>query len=254
MPDATAHRRGTRTPEPVLAPPRRRGRYGLCGEPVPRPPSMSDDPGAPIAAPPDVFPAGLAGPATPSGYTDGPSPSPLRAPTPYRRRRLLVAGGVLVVLLLGRAIAAAVHDANQPATLDTSQMPVTTLSLGHLATLTNPLDLGLERASVTRVQVLDHAVGSAQAPAAGTSYVVVSVNACTDGTWRPDGVVAFSLLVPHGHAVQPQPTGALPMLSSGVGSSSGCHVGFVTYSVRRGVAPVGVSYLLAPYRSVEWKP
>jgi hypothetical protein len=168
------------------------------------------------------------------GVTTLPSPEVQSAPDYLRRamivRRTLTAIAVLVVLVV------LAHPLFQktPKSLDVASLPVTTVAVDHRLALTNPLDPTLASATVTSI-TLDRTTAT------------VHLTVCPHGTWSPNGVSGFALVVRHGEAILPNQ--ASPLLSVVARS---CVATALVFSVAPGAEIRGVAYVQTPYVNAAW--
>jgi len=178
------------------------------------------------------------------------------APRDPQRRRATWWFAAVLVAVFGVAIVIAVSSGG-PGGGPSPEVPLpgasASVPIGRLAVVANPLDPGLQRAALERLSTTTGSVGTAPAPPPGRRLVIATIAACTDGTWRPDGVVAFEVNLAGAAPVWPSQRGAQPALADGVGTTRGCRSAPVTFEVPAHARVLGVTYLQLPYRVVRWR-
>ncbi len=171
-----------------------------------------------------------------------PPPAPTRS-TRWSTPIWIAVVVVVLGLLFARPLKAWIDGLNPPKVLLTEQLPTKVVVVGQRAEVSNPLDPGLEQATVL------HVVSTATS--SSLQRVVATISVCTNGTWSPDGVTGFVLGLSGGTVVFPDPSSPAPALAQGLGAKR-CGTGTVAFTVPHSAKVTGVEYVELPYRKVRW--
>ena len=156
--------------------------------------------------------------------------------TPDYLRRAAIVRRSMAAIVAVVVLAAVVHPLLQktPKMLDVSTLPVTSVSLGHRLVLENPLDPSIASATVTAITL-------------SRTTATVRLSVCPKGTWSPNGVAGFALILKHHEALLPEQ--ASPLLSV---AAHTCTASSLVFSVPRDVEIRGVAYVQVPYVNAAW--
>jgi len=159
---------------------------------------------------------------------------PDQAPN-YARRAAIVRRGMVAIVVVV-LLAALIHPLLQrtPRTLDVASLPTTTVAVGHRIALENPLDPALASATVTSISL-------------NGRTAAVRLTVCPHGTWSPNGVSGFALIIRHGEAILPNQESPLLGLTA-----SSCTASSLVFSVEPGAEIRELAYVQVPYVNAAW--
>jgi hypothetical protein len=181
-----------------------------------------------------------------------PPPPGWQGERPSNALRWLIIG-VTAVAVIALIVVKASSTFLKPKVVTANDVPTMTVRLGTLLNVANPIDQGLRSLSVSTVRRGDAAsllVGRAEDGA--HERVAISMKACADQRFQPNGTVAMWLATKRGQQIFPDPSTATTSLLNAK-FTGGCQNVVLGYTVRRSDHLRFVVYGQFPYLTAKWK-